>query len=44
MVQVMASPQREVSEGPVGREGGEVMRLWVRTVGMRARNVAVAAV
>jgi hypothetical protein len=44
MVRVMAGPQREVREGPVGREGGEVMRPWARTVGMRARSVAVVVV
>lgn len=43
MVRVMAVPQREVREGPVGREGGEVMRPWERTVGMRVKRVAAAA-
>jgi hypothetical protein len=44
MVRVMAGPQWEVREGPVGREGGEVMRPWVRAVGMRARSVAAVVV
>jgi hypothetical protein len=43
MVRVIAGPQREFREGPVGREGGEVMRPWERTVGMRVRRIAVAA-
>ena len=44
IVRVMAGPQREFRVGPVGREGGEVMRPWERTLGMRVRNVAVATV